>query len=37
MPSATKMTRSWKWTPSIITTGKSNLSSGHDSHWSSCA
>ena len=37
MPKATRMMRSRKWMPSIITTGRSSFSSGRDSHCANCS
>jgi hypothetical protein len=36
MPNATRITRSRKWTPSIITTGRSSSFNGRDSHSANC-
>ena len=37
MPSASRITRSRKWMPSIITTGKSSSPMGRVSHCASCS
>jgi hypothetical protein len=37
IPKATRMTRSRKWMPSIMTTGKSSSLSEHDSHSCNCS